>query len=143
MHGPLPLPILCHFFNGIYETNMFFDDNRPHVEMFRNTTTVSFLNRFPLKFTTTLTEVTFEGPAIIHFEVFTDLGRVRLLKTLFPAEDFRLYAEDRWVRFPLLLDDIDLFALSFPFDGFLFLALLALCLFALSVPSSFCFACSF
>ena len=93
----MSLPLLNRFLFTHHDTQMFFDDDRPHVEKFRNTATVFLLDRFPLRFTTTLTEVTFEGPALIHFEIFTDLGRVRLFKTLLPIDDFHLYTEDRWV----------------------------------------------
>jgi hypothetical protein len=98
MHGPLPLPLLHRFFTARYDTKMYFDEKRDHVELFDNWATVYLLNKYKLSFTTTLTRVLFEGPAIVHFEVFTDLGRIRLLKTLVPPREFEVYSEDRWVR---------------------------------------------
>eukprot|EP00854_Cymbomonas_tetramitiformis_P020479 gene20479-24537_t len=46
--------------------------------------------------TRNLTTVTFEGPSIVHFQVYTPLGEIRLLKTILPQAPFLQYSEDRW-----------------------------------------------
>ena len=42
------------------------------------------------------TNVTFEGPTIIHFTVQTPFGALRQIKTLLPVEPFKQFVEARW-----------------------------------------------
>eukprot|EP00913_Durusdinium_trenchii_P005513 g5137.t1 len=42
------------------------------------------------------TNVTFEGPTIVHFRIKTPLGVLRQVKTILPIEPFKQYVEARW-----------------------------------------------
>ena len=69
-------------------------------------TTVKLFGRWPI-FPAQKTTVTFEGPSVVHFQIFTPFGEGRLLKTQLPTRPFHVYTEDRWyasrwVPMPLL-----------------------------------------
>lgn len=40
--------------------------------------------------------MTFEGPSIVHFQIFTELGEVRMVNTLLPVRPFELHTETVW-----------------------------------------------
>ncbi|CAE7337349.1 daf-36 [Symbiodinium necroappetens] len=42
------------------------------------------------------TNVTFEGPTVVHFRLQTPLGVLRQVKTILPVEPFKQYVEARW-----------------------------------------------
>lgn len=53
--------------------------------------------RWKLPIPRSLTRVTFEGPSIVHFQIFTDLGEVRMVNTLLPLKPFDLHTETVWM----------------------------------------------
>ena len=48
-----------------------------------------------------ITNVTFEGPSVIHFAITTPFGVLRLVKTLLPIAPFTQHVEMRWYAPPL------------------------------------------
>ena len=47
-----------------------------------------------------ITNVTFEGPSVIHFAITTPFGVLRLVKTLLPIAPFTQHVEMRWYAPP-------------------------------------------
>ena len=46
------------------------------------------------------TEVTFEGPSVVHFRLLTKLGEIRMVKNILPVAPFRVFSEDAWYAEP-------------------------------------------
>jgi hypothetical protein len=57
---------------------------------------------FPMSFFTQRSDVDFEGPAIIHFDIVTPIGSIHLVKTLLPVDQFKIFIEDTWFRKPTM-----------------------------------------
>eukprot|EP00510_Aplanochytrium_minuta_P005983 CAMPEP_0184007344 /NCGR_PEP_ID=MMETSP0954-20121128/1270_1 /TAXON_ID=627963 /ORGANISM="Aplanochytrium sp, Strain PBS07" /LENGTH=403 /DNA_ID=CAMNT_0026286141 /DNA_START=67 /DNA_END=1278 /DNA_ORIENTATION=- len=106
LHRPLPLPFLEKFLFGLHELKAKFNTDKgspapPHIFFFNEKMIkvflfglVSIVPSFVLR--SIETNVTFEGPCIVHFSVKTIFGEMRMIKNLMPVEPFHQYVEARW-----------------------------------------------
>ena len=96
-------PITDRLLSISHETKMFAKDELKQDIFFTNYATV-FLHLFGRKFTlsamTQRTEVDFEGPAIVHFDISTPVGSLHLIKSLLPVDHFKIFIEDAWFCTP-------------------------------------------
>eukprot|EP00126_Sphaerothecum_destruens_P007659 Sdes_comp19932_c0_seq1m12399 len=97
----MPIPLVGKFFHSRHDTEVFFPQDAPHTLYFEENADL-YLGQSPESWSwrvpgdTVLTVVTFEGPSIIHFDLKTPLGRLRLIKTVTPVEPFRVHCIDEW-----------------------------------------------
>ncbi|CAL1160992.1 unnamed protein product [Cladocopium goreaui] len=112
LHAPLPLPLLEKFITADHTATQEYGkgvvNEEPkdewHMASFEERTHGLFLfghPRLPVPLSATISEsietnVTFEGPTIVHFRIKTPLGVLRQVKTILPIEPFKQYVEARW-----------------------------------------------
>jgi cholesterol 7-dehydrogenase len=96
LHKPLALPVLRRLMHMSYDTKLYFDSEVRQRCFFENLSTVWLMKRWPFRWYTQKTIVTFDGPGLVHFDVKTPLGNIWLLKSVLPVGPFQMYSEDVW-----------------------------------------------
>ena len=100
LHAPFPVPILEKFVNIHHEAQLSFpykdDPSKKHLCLFiQKLTHVILFNLIKIPFIfPQITNVTFEGPSIMQFRIYTPLGNFHVIKTVLPVKPFQLYSED-------------------------------------------------
>ena len=110
LHAPLPVPGLGWLIKCTHKVATRYHHPKAHLNTFIEKMMalhfdLSFLGlrgwRIGVPFAkstaaTVNTCVTFEGPAIMHFEIKTPLGTMRQVKTVLPVAPFTMHVEARW-----------------------------------------------
>jgi len=112
LHAPLPLPVLEHFVTADHTATQEYGKGLVNGKLVDKEHMCSFEERthglqllgipwLPVPLSRTVassieTNVTFEGPTIVHFRINTPLGVFRQVKTILPVEPFKQYVESRW-----------------------------------------------
>lgn len=110
LHRPLPFPVLEKFVFGLHELKARFNEDEDSRKKNGGGKHIFFFNERMLKvflfgwisiapswlLSSIDTNVTFEGPCIVHFSVKTIFGEMRMIKNLLPVEPHHQYVEARW-----------------------------------------------
>eukprot|EP01127_Copromyxa_protea_P001892 TRINITY_DN1179_c1_g1_i1.p1 TRINITY_DN1179_c1_g1~~TRINITY_DN1179_c1_g1_i1.p1 ORF type:complete len:393 (+),score=78.99 TRINITY_DN1179_c1_g1_i1:42-1220(+) len=99
LHKNLPIPFFGRFLKiEFFDLNMSFDSDpkKHHIHYFHNKAQMWFLNKKLDNYPPQVTDLIFEGPAIINFQLSSPFGKIELIKTLIPIAPFHVYNEDHW-----------------------------------------------
>lgn len=112
LHAPLPLPLLEKFVTADHTATQEYGKGVVNGQLMDKEHMCSFEERthglqlfgsprLPVPLSRSVassiqTNVTFEGPTVVHFRLQTPLGVLRQVKTILPVEPFKQYVEARW-----------------------------------------------
>ncbi|CAJ1328883.1 unnamed protein product [Effrenium voratum] len=112
LHAPLPLPVLEKVITADHTATQEYGKGVVNEELKDQWQMCSFEERthglfffgrpwLPVPFSASVassieTNVTFEGPTVVHFRLRTPIGVLRQVKTILPVEPFKVYVEARW-----------------------------------------------
>ena len=102
IHRPMPLPLVGRFLEIEHVTKRGDDGHVCYADEWATVflKVPLFGTRFKLPIPLARTRVTFEGPSLVHFQIFTELGEIRMLNALLPVKPFELHTETTWFAAP-------------------------------------------
>jgi len=102
LHVALPLPLLRYFVTVEHDVKTFFPGeptkthtcySEEYAELYVH---LPIFGKIHLPLPRTKTVITFEGPSIIHFNMKTAIGSMRMINHLLPLRPFELHTETAW-----------------------------------------------